>query len=187
MTASSWVLIAKLLGTAALLSLAVTGVRSCQEHYRDQGRQQVQAAWDTDRQEQRRVAESARAARERDERTKEQNMALGAEENVRVQVQREESTVRRDAGLQRSADGMHSTIARADTDSHARRAASSCPAADAEAHEAATARGLLGACTGRYRQLAKSAADLADQVTGLQDHVLLLQPEAAALVGGETP
>lgn len=179
MSPAAWSLVAKLLAVAGLVALATTGVRSCQEHYRGQGRGEVQAAWDAERLEQRRMAETARANREREERTKEQTMARGAEENERVQIQREETTVRHDTRGQRSVDGLRGAIASADAGSSARRAAGTCPTAEAEAHEAATARALLGTCSGRYRELAKDAADLADQVTGLQDHILLVQPEAA--------
>ena len=187
MSAAAWIWIAKLVGAAALLALVVAGVRGCQEHYRGQGRDEVQARWDTERREQDRMAAAARAQRERTEREKEQTMARGAEENARVQIQREEAVARGDAGVQRSADGLRGTIARQDADSRARRAASTCPAADVEADEAATARALLGACTGEYRELAKDAAALATQVMGLQDHIVVVQPEAAALLVEEAP
>lgn len=187
MSAATWSFLAKALLIAGLAALVATGVRSCQEHYRQQGRAEVQGAWDADRNEQRRMQEMARANRERDERAKEQTMARKGEENERGQVQREEITVRNDARLQRSADGLRNAIASVDASSAARRAASACSAAHAEADEAATARALLAACAGRYRELAKDAADLADQVTGLQDHILLLQPEAGQLQGETAP
>ena len=74
------------------------------------------------------------------------------------------------------------TIARLDSASRSRRAEGSCPAAEREADEAQTARGLLGACVGRYRELGQAAGELAGQVTGLQDHVVVVQPEAAQLL-----
>lgn len=177
----------KAAGAAALLALAAVGVRSCQEHYRGEGRDEVQRRWDADRTEQARTAERARANRSEDERAKETTMARGAEENARAQAKRDEAVASRDAGVQRSLDGMRGAIARADGDSAARRAAGTCPAASAEADEAATARALLGACTGRYRELDKEAAELASQVIGLQDHIMVVQPEAAQLLDGGAP
>ena len=182
MSAAAWIWVAKLVGGAALLALAVAGVRGCQEHYRGQGRDEVQTQWSAERREQARLAEAAHAQREREQREKEHTMARAAEENARVQTEREEAVARGAAGVQRSADGLRSTIAGRDAASRARRAAGTCPAASTEADEAATARALLGACTGEYRELAHDAAALATQVMGLQDHVLVLQPEAAALV-----
>lgn len=187
MSAAAWIWVAKLVGAAALLALGAAGVRGCQEHYRGQGRDEVQARWDAERREQARMAEAARAQRERAEREKEQTMARAAEENARVQTEREEAVARGDAGVQRSADGLRGAIAGRDAASRARRAASTCPTADAEADEAATARALLGACTGEYRELAKDAAALATQVIGLQDHIVVVQPEAAPLLAEEAP
>ena len=74
MSAAAWIWIAKLVAAAALLALVVAGVRGCQEHYRGQGRDEVQGRWDADRREQARMAEAARAQRERAEREKEQTM-----------------------------------------------------------------------------------------------------------------
>lgn len=187
MNAAAVMWLIKAAGAAALLALAAVGVRSCQEHYRDQGREQVQQRWDADRAEQARTAERARANRSEEERAKELTMARGAEENARAQTKRDDAVARRDVGVQRSLDGMRGAIARADTSSAGRRAASTCPAASAEADEAATARALLGACAGRYRELDREAAELASQVIGLQDHIVVLQPEAAQLLEGEAP
>ena len=95
---------------------------------------------------------------------------------------RDQDLQRRSADLQRSDDGMRGAITSANSASTGRRAAGTCPAADAEADDAATARALLGTCTGRYRAMAEDAAGLATQVTDLQDHVVVVQPEAAALL-----
>ena len=44
------------------------------------------------------------------------------------------------------------------------------PGAAAHAREARTARELLGACADRYKDVARAADELRDQVTGLQDY-----------------
>ena len=175
MTAAAWAVVAKAIAAGVLAGVLALGVTRCQEHYRDQGRTEVQDKWDAAKREDQRLAEKARSAKQTAERGKEQGMARKAEENARAQA-------KRDQDLQRSDDGMRSTIAGADAGSAARRAAGSCAAADAEAHDAATARALLGTCTGRYRAMAEDAAGLATQVTDLQDHVVVVQPEAAALL-----
>ena len=182
MNAAAWLIVAKVVGVALLVGAVVTGVRSCQEHYRDEGRTEVQSKWDNVKREDQRLAEKARSAKQTAERGKEQGMARKAEENARAQAKRDQGLQRLAADKQRSDDGMRSTIAGADAGSAARRAAGSCAAADAEAHDAATARALLGTCTGRYRAMAEDAAGLATQVTDLQDHVVVVQPEAAALL-----
>ena len=182
MNAAAWLLAAKLIGAAALLAAGAAGVRGCQEHYRSQGRDEVQARWDDERRENARIAAAARAAHERTQRAKEQTMARAAEENARVQMQREQAVAHGAAGVQRSADGLRDAIAQHDAASRSRGAAGTCPAASAEADEAATARALLGACAGEYRELAQDAASLAVQVRGLQDHIVAVQPEAAPLL-----
>ena len=45
MNAAAWLLAAKLIGAAALLAAGAAGVRGCQEHYRSQGRDEVQARY----------------------------------------------------------------------------------------------------------------------------------------------
>ncbi len=182
MNAAAWLIVAKVVGVALLVGAVVTGVRSCQEHYRDEGRTEVQSKWDNAKREDQRLAEKARSAKQTAERGKEQGMARKAEENARAQAKRDQDLQRRSADLQRSDDGMRGAITSANSASTGRRAAGTCPAADAEADDAATARALLGTCTGRYRAMAEDAAGLATQVTDLQDHVVVVQPEAAALL-----
>ena len=114
-------------------------------------------------------------------------MARAAEEKNREAFRREEILLDRALAAERSADGLRGTIARLDSASRSRRAEGSCPAAEREADEAAAARGVLGACAVRYRELAAEAGQLASQVVGLQDHVVVVQPEAAALIEGAAP
>ena len=100
-----------------------------------------------------------------------------------VQYVRRENVLRRRAdAAERTADGLRGTIARLDTESRARRAEGTCAAAEREADAAATARELLSTCAGRYTAMAAEAGGLANQVMGLQDHVVVVQPEAAALL-----
>jgi hypothetical protein len=178
-----WIAVA--LATAALGWLTTLGVTNFLERYREQGRAEVRAQWVS--------ADNERQAKERQalidlqaaERGKEQRMAREAEENDRVHVKREEVLRDRAAAAERAAAGLRDTVARLDADSSARRAEGTCAAAEREADEAATARGLLGACAGRYSELGKRAGELANQVMGLQDHIVVVQPEAVMLIEEE--
>lgn len=166
-----------------LLAVAlVQGVTSCQEHFREQGRVEVRTQW-IDADKTRELAERQDAIeRQRAEREKEQAMARAAEENARETQLREEHLRGSIVDLQRRNGRLREQLAGLDAASRERRGAGTCAAADAEADEAATARGLLGACADRYQSMAADAAGLASQVIGLQEHVVLLQPEAAALL-----
>lgn len=172
----------KLIGAAALLGAVTMGVRSCAEGLREEGRVQVREQWlkaDNQRELQER---QALIDKQRTEREKEQRMARQAEEKEREQTQREDALRQRALAAERTADGLRGAVARLDEQSRARRAAGTCPAAEREADEAATARELLSACAGRYTAMATEAASLANQVMGLQDHVVVVQPEAAVLL-----
>lgn len=171
-----------LIGTAVLLGGALLGLRGCHEGLREEGRAEVRLDWisaDNARELQER---QALIDKQRSEREQEQRMARAAEEKDREQSQREEDLRRRAVAAERAADGLRGTIARLDAESRARRGAGTCAAAEREADAAATARGLLAACSGRYTALAAHAGELASQVIGLQDHIVVVQPEAAALL-----
>ena len=187
MTAAAWAVVAKAIAAGVLAGVLALGVTRCQEHYRDQGRTEVQAKWDKAKAEDERLAANARAAKQASARAEEQQKARKAEENARAQHKRDQALAAGNAGVQRSADGLRGDVAAADGHSSARRAAGTCAAADAEAHEAATARALLGTCSDRYRAVAKDAAELAAAVNDLQDHVIVVQPEAAALLEEAAP
>ncbi len=172
----------KALAGLAVAAMVLLGVRNCTEGLREQGRVEVRAQW-IDADKTRELAESQNTIeRQRAERDKEQTMAKEAETHALAATKRE--AVLRDqlAAIVRSHGGLQRELARADADSAQRRAAGTCPAADAEADAAAAARGLFGACADRYRSMAADAAGLASQVVGLQDHVLVLQPDARALL-----
>lgn len=89
-----------------------------------------------------------------------------AERNADEQAKREAATAGRIAQLDRTVDGLRDALG-----AIARRPV---PAADDAAGlvaligEATTTRELFGACAARYRDVAAAAAELADQVTGLQ-------------------
>lgn len=182
MTAQGLLLLGKVLGGLGLAAAVFFGARSCQEHYRDQGRVEIREQW--------MAADNARELRERQalidrqraEREDEQRMAREAEEKDRAALAREKTLRDRAVAAERAADGLRHTIARLDADSRDRRAEGTCAAAEREADAAATARELLGACAGRYRALGVRVGELASQVMGLQDHVVVVQPEAAALL-----
>lgn len=166
----------------ALAAVATFGVTSCQEHYREQGRVAVRAEW-IEADKARELAESQAAlARDKAEREKEQTMTKEAETHALQATKREAALRDQLAAVVRSNDGLQRELARADAASGERRAAGTCPAADAEADAAAAARGVLGACADRYRAMAADAAGLAEQVVGLQDHVVVVQPAARALL-----
>lgn len=167
---------------AAMLALGFNGVR---EHWREQGRDQVRAEWS--RADEARAAQQLQAdlARTQGERAKERHMNQEAETNALEATKREAALRDRLAAIVRSHDGLQRELARQDAASSERRAAGTCAAADAEADAAATARGVLGRCAARYRGMAGRAAGLAEQVVGLQAHVLVLQPEARALLAPE--
>ena len=149
---------------------------------RDEGRAEVREQW-AQADAQRELKErQALINRQNTEREKERRMARQAEEKEREQVQREEGLRQRALAAERTADGLRGTVARRDADSRARRAAGTCAAAEREADDAATARELLGACAGRYAGVAAEAGRLAAQVMGLQDHIVVVQPDAAALL-----
>ena len=172
----------KIVAALALLAVAALGVRGCQEHYREQGRVQVRAEW-IDADKARELAERQDTIeRQQAERTKEQSMAKEAEIHVLQATKREAVLRDRLAAVVRSHGGLQRELARLDAASGERRAGGTCPAADAEADAATTARGLFGACTDRYRAMAADAAGLASEVVDLQNHVTVLQPEARALL-----
>ncbi len=176
MSAGLWI---KLLGVAAIGVMVVMGARSCQEHYRDQGRVEVRTQW-IDEEKQREAKErAALIAKQTAEREEEQRMARAAEEKALEESKREERLRDRAVAAERRVSGLLGQLANLDAASRDRRTEGTCPAADAEADEATKARELLGRCAGRYREMGARATELASQVIGLQDHIVIVQPEAA--------
>lgn len=182
MTPALWLLIGKVVGVLLLAAAVTQGVTSCREGLREEGRVEVRGKWIAADNARKLKEREAQLDKQRTERAEEQRMARAAEEKNREAFRREEILLDRALAAERSADGLRGTIARLDSASRSRRAEGSCPAAEREADEAQTARGLLGACVGRYRELGQAAGELASQVTGLQDHVVVVQPEAAQLL-----
>ena len=172
----------KLIGAVALLGAVALGLRNCSEGLREEGRMEVRAEWIAADNQRKAEERKALIDRQRNERAEEQRMARAAEEKDREQTHRENVLRRRADAAERTADGLRGTIARLDTESRARRAEGTCAAAEREADAAATARELLSTCAGRYTAMAAEAGGLANQVMGLQDHVVVVQPEAAALL-----
>lgn len=180
-----WLKVLAAVAAAVMLALAFN---AWTERLREQGRGEVRAQWVAADKQRQADVQAAALVRERAERAKELRMQQ-EKEDANVQAQKREVVLRgRVAELQRSTDGLRQQLAAHDADSRDRRAAGTCAVADAEADEAARARGLFRRCTARYAAMAERAADLADQVMGLQDHVLMLQPGAGALMTtGERP
>lgn len=179
MSAGLWI---KLLAVAAIGAMVLMGARSCQEYYRDQGRVEVRTKW-IDADKQREANErAALIAKQKAERDEEQRMARAAEEKALELSKREEQLRGRAVAAERRVNGLLGQLASLDAASRDRRAEGTCPTADAEANEATKARELLGRCAGRYRDMGERATELASQVMGLQDHLVIAQPEAAALL-----
>lgn len=175
----------KLIGAVALLGAVALGLRNCAEGLREEGRMEVRAEWIAADNQRKAEERKALIDRQRNERAEEQRMARAAEEKDREQTHRENVLRRRADAAERTADGLRGTIARRNADSRDRRAEGTCAAAEREADAAATARELLSTCAGRYTAMAAEAGGLANQVMGLQDHVVVVQPEAAALLTTE--
>ena len=182
MTPALWLLIGKVVGVLLLAAAVTQGVRSCQEGLREEGRVEVRGKWIAADNARKLKEREAQLDKQRTERAEEQRMARAAEEKNREAFRREEILLDRALAAERSADGLRGTIARLDSASRSRRAEGSCAAAEREADAAATARELLSTCAGRYTAMAAEAGGLANQVMGLQDHVVVVQPEAAALL-----
>lgn len=172
----------KLIGAVALLGAVALGLRNCAEGLREEGRMEVRAEWIAADNQRKAEERKALIDRQRNERAEEQRMAREKEKKDHEQAQREKRLLDRAVAAEHTADGLRDTIAQRDAESRDRRAQGTCAAAEREADDAATARGLLGACAGRYTELAAEAGRLADQVMGLQDHIVVVQPEAAALL-----
>ncbi len=102
-----------------------------------------------------------------------QQAARAKEQALRQQVERIAThALERDkdrnvqlAAAQRTAASLRDVISSLNA-----RPAPADPRAAAFAHEAATARELLGSCAQEYRAVAASADELSDQVTGLQEY-----------------
>lgn len=172
----------KLIGAVALLGAVALGLRNCAEGLREEGRMEVRAEWIAADNQRELEERQAVIDKQRAERAEEQRMAREKEKKDHEQAQREKRLLDRADAAERTADGLRGTIARLDTESRARRAEGTCAAAEREADAAATARELLSTCAGRYTAMAAEAGGLANQVMGLQDHVVVVQPEAAALL-----
>lgn len=112
----------KIMAALALLATAALGVRSCQEHYRDEGRVQVRTEW-IEAGKARELRETAETlAREKSERAKEQRQTQEAEANA-LQASKREAVLRdRLAAIVRSHDGLQRELARANAASGERRA-----------------------------------------------------------------
>lgn len=177
----------KLLLALVIAAAGLFGVSAYNAHYIDQGRADVQAKWDAAEKTRVAAEQKAMLERQQEERAKEQAMQRAHEQQEVERAQREQALENRAAALQRTNDGLRGTIARLDAASRERRAASASAAADVEADAAARARELLASCADEYRGMAASAAGLANQVIGLQEHIVIIQPEAAALLHAEAP
>lgn len=175
----------KAVGALAVAVMLALAFNAWTEGLREQGRGEVRALWVADNAAREADVQAAALVRERAERAKELRMQQ-EKKDADVQAQKREAALRsRMDQLQRGNDGLRQQLAAQGAVSRDRRAAGTCPAADAEADDAALARGLFERCAARYAAMAERAAGLADQVIGLQDHVVIVQPAAAALITTE--
>lgn len=115
------------------------------------------------------VAENTRKA-EAEARAKETQMQVQVERVSKDAAKREIKLAARVADTVRAANGLRDQINRLNA-----RPASEDPAVAAAFAEASAARELLGTCSERYTDVARSADELRDQVIGLQDYVSSVQ------------
>lgn len=111
------------------------------------------------------VAENTRIA-ESEARAKEQAMQKEAERVANEQAQKQEVLNRRIAATESVAGSLRDQILRLNSGT-----APADPESAALFEQARTARELLGSCADRYKNVARAADELRDQVTGLQDFV----------------
>lgn len=169
---------------AVVLTLgAVMGVRAWHAHLiaegYAQGSKAVRTEWGTaeakrqaDDMEAAALASRAQAEAERLAREAEQTKQLQAERNAHVQAQREAGLRSALARAESRNRGLLDTIAQLNARTFVDvSGATPNASAAAFAHEAATARELLGRCSGRYAELGAEADGLRVQVMGLQDYV----------------
>lgn len=166
---------------AVLLAALGLAWRAAATHYTNQGRAQVQARWDAAvRQQERDHARATAAAQERERRAEQQAQAA-ADDNARRIAARETALRGHAAGLERDLERLRHELAAADAAFAGFRASRADASAAAGADAAAAgARELFRQCAGRYAGMAANAAGLAAQVTGLQDHLRIVLPAAAA-------
>ncbi len=177
---------------AAVLTLgAVMGVRAWNAHLiaegYAQGSKAVHTDWDTaeakrkaDEMEAAALAAQHQAKAERLAREAEQTKQLQAERNAHVQAQREAGLRSALARAESRNRGLLDTIAQLNARPFVDVPGTAPDArAAAFAHEAATARELLGRCSGRYAELGAEADGLRIQVMGLQDYVTTVAAPAA--------
>lgn len=173
---------------------AVMGVRAWNAHLiaegYAQGSRAVRTEWDTaeakrrgDEMEAAALASQKQAEAEAAARAAEQTKQINAERIAREQAQREgalRTALDRASARNRS---LLDRIAAFDARDAAAAADVSGAAPDARAiafaHEAATARQLLGRCSQRYAELGADADGLRIQVMGLQDYVMGVVAPAA--------
>lgn len=181
-------IVGRIIAAIAIGIAAHFGMRGLINHYIDQGRTEVRAQWSAHIIEQERDHATAIAKQQEKQREKEQAAQNEADANSAEIAKRLQSLQANNDDLQRALDGLQRELAAADTVLDAYRR--TYPDADAPASARADAassvtRQLFGQCAQRYAGLAKSAADRASQVIGLQDHLMIVQPETALLLQEE--
>lgn len=147
----------------AVIAAAVTaGGLAVRAHWIGVGEATVQARWDIQKR-----ADQDESLRLQQQASREQLARMrNAERNADEQARREAATAGRIAALGQRVDRLLTTLAtlnRRDLP-----APTDAAGVAALAREASTARQLLGACAGRYRDVAAAADQLRDQVIGLQ-------------------
>ena len=161
----------RLIAAALLCAAALWGVLAWRSHLiatgDTQGAARVQAAWD--------AQENARnAATARDNATKFRN----AERTAHEDAQRETARRARDVAAAAAVRSLRNEVARLNSRPHPYAQGDAGLAACAG--EAASARELFGESAAAYSELAATADELRDQVTGLQDF-------ARTVCGARTP
>ena len=151
MTPATFALIGKGLAAIALALLIGKGVTSCQDHYRDQGRAEVQAQWD----------KAAQAQATADAQANQQHRTTEGKDRANVSTAQSQraQTAGTDAalaaGLRTERDGLRRDLATALNT--IRSCAVPGAAADAAASRAAAVQQVLESMEGQAAELARAA------------------------------
>lgn len=152
MNTTTFILVGKVIAAVALAALIGKGVTSCQQHYRDQGRAEVQAQWDSAAQAQKAADAQANQAHRKTE--GKDRAQVSTAQNQRAQTAG--ADVAAAAGLRAERDGLRRDLATA------LNTIRSChlpgPAADAAAHRAAAVQAVLTDMESQAAELARAAS-----------------------------
>lgn len=174
----TWIRLAIYAAIAAAVTAGVLAVRS---HWIGLGEANVQAHWDAQQR-----LDQAESLRLQQEASREQFARVrNAERNADEQARREATTANRIAALNQRVGRLLDTVAT--LNGRDLPAPTDAAGVAALARQAAAARQLLGACAGRYSDVAAAADQLRDQVIGLQADAATVCRGGSAAIQPTTP